>query len=92
MTVPSRQESGPTTRRKRSPESLQVEHREPLSVLSRGQQWRAWVRVAHTGEAGGWWGETLASFTAPGAPVLSLTGVFLAFNRLQRWRRRIPHA
>jgi uncharacterized iron-regulated membrane protein len=54
--------------------------------LSRGQQWRSWVRFVHTGEAGGWWGETLAAVTACGAMILSLTGVALALHRLQRWR------
>jgi uncharacterized iron-regulated membrane protein len=61
-------------------------HQEPFAVLNRGQQWRSWVRFVHTGEAGGWRGETLAVLTACGAMVLSLTGVALALNRLQRWR------
>jgi uncharacterized iron-regulated membrane protein len=70
------------------PTALRVLHQEPFAALSRGQQWRGWVRFVHTGEAGGWWGETLAALTACGAMVLSLTGVALALNRLQRWRRR----
>lgn len=68
--------------------TLRVLRQEPFAALSRGQQWRSWVRFVHTGEAGGWWGETLAALTACGAMVLSLTGVALALNRLQRWRRR----
>ena len=68
--------------------TLQVLHREPFAALSRGQRWRSWVRFAHTGEAGGWWGETLAFVTAGGAVVLSLTGFALSFQRLERWRRR----
>jgi uncharacterized iron-regulated membrane protein len=71
------------------PTTLRVLHQEPFAALSRGQQWRSWVRFVHTGEAGGWWGETLAVLTACGAMVLSLTGVALALNRLQRWRRRV---
>jgi uncharacterized iron-regulated membrane protein len=71
------------------PTTLRVLHQEPFAALSRGQQWRSWVRFVHTGEAGGWWGETLAVLTASGAMVLSLTGVALALNRLQRWRRRV---
>lgn len=75
------------------PTTLRVLHQESFAALSRGQQWRSWVRFVHTGEAGGWWGETLAVVTAGGAMVLSLTGVALALNRLQRWRRRvISHA
>lgn len=64
--------------------ALQILRREPFAALSRGQKWRSWVRFAHTGEAGGWWGETLAMLTACGAIVLSLTGVALFFDRLQR--------
>jgi uncharacterized iron-regulated membrane protein len=73
--------------------TLRVLHREPFAALSRGQQWRSWVRFAHTGEAGGWWGETLALFTAIGAAVLSGTGIVLVLNRFDRWRRRsVRHA
>jgi uncharacterized iron-regulated membrane protein len=72
------------------PNTLQVLRREPFASLNRGQRWRAWVRFVHTGEAGGWWGETLAALTACGAVLLSFTGVVLFLNRLQRWRRRTP--
>lgn len=68
------------------PAALRVLHQEPFAALSRGQQWRSWVRFVHTGEAGGWWGETLAVLTACGAMILSLTGLALALNRWQRWR------
>ena len=66
--------------------TLQVLRREPFAALSRGQQWRSWVRFVHTGEAGGWWGETLA-LTACGAAILSITGIALSFDRLRRWQR-----
>jgi uncharacterized iron-regulated membrane protein len=69
------------------PRTFQVLRREPFASLNRGQRWRAWVRFVHTGEAGGWWGETLAALTACGAVLLSFTGVVLFLNRLQRWRR-----
>jgi uncharacterized iron-regulated membrane protein len=69
------------------PKTLQVLRREPFAALSRGQQWRSWVRFAHTGEAGGWWGETLALVTACGAAILSITGIALSFDRLRRWQR-----
>jgi uncharacterized iron-regulated membrane protein len=67
--------------------TLLVLHRQPFTALSRGQRWRSWVRFAHTGEAGGWWGESLALVSACGAALLSITGVVLSFNRLRRWRR-----
>jgi uncharacterized iron-regulated membrane protein len=71
------------------PKTLEVRRREPFDALSRGQQWRSWVRFAHTGEAGGWWGETLALVTASGAAMLSITGIALSFDRLRRWQRRM---
>jgi uncharacterized iron-regulated membrane protein len=69
--------------------TLEVRRREPFAALSRGQQWHSWVRFAHTGEAGGWWGETLALVTACGAAMLSITGIALSFDRLRRWQRRM---
>ncbi|MDQ1452103.1 MAG: hypothetical protein QOK38_1969 [Acidobacteriaceae bacterium] len=73
------------------PNTLEELHREPFASLNRGQRWRAWVRFIHTGEAGGWWGETLAALTACVAVLLSFTGLVLFFNRLLRWRRRTTH-
>ena len=67
--------------------TLLVLHREPFTALSRGQRWRNWVRFAHTGEAGGWWGESLALMSACGAMLLSVTGVVLSFDRMRRWLR-----
>jgi uncharacterized iron-regulated membrane protein len=60
----------------------------PFAALSRGQRWRSWVRFVHTGEAGGWWGETFAMVTALGAVMLSVTGFLLSFARLRRSRHR----
>jgi len=65
---------------------MQVLHRVPFAELSRGQQWRSWVRFIHTGEAGGWWGQTAAMVTALGAIMLSITGFLLFFARLRRLR------
>jgi uncharacterized iron-regulated membrane protein len=70
-----------------NPKSMEVTRREPFAAMTRGQQWRSWVRFSHTGEAGGWWGEILAFITACGAIALSLTGIALSWDRLQRWRR-----
>jgi uncharacterized iron-regulated membrane protein len=49
-----------------NPKSMEVTRREPFAAMTRGQQWRSWARFSHTGEAGGWWGETLAFITACG--------------------------
>ena len=65
---------------------LQVTQRQPFQTLSRGQRWRSWARFLHTGEAFGVFGETLALATTLGAITLSLTGILLSFNRLQRRR------
>jgi uncharacterized iron-regulated membrane protein len=67
--------------------TLVLVHREPFTALSRGQRWRSWVRFTHTGEAGGWWGESLALASACAAMLLSVTGVVLSFDRLRRGRR-----
>jgi uncharacterized iron-regulated membrane protein len=67
--------------------NMQVLRQEPFAALSRGQQWRSWVRFTHTGEAGGLWGETLALGTACGAAILSITGIALSLDRLRRWQR-----
>jgi uncharacterized iron-regulated membrane protein len=67
--------------------TLLVLHREPFAALSRGQRWRSWARFVHTGEAGGWWGESLALISACGAIILCVTGVAMSLDRLRRWRR-----
>jgi hypothetical protein len=69
------------------PKTLQVLRREPFAAMSRGQRWRSWVCFTHTGEAGGWWGETLALVTACGAAILSITWIALSIDRLRRWQR-----
>jgi uncharacterized iron-regulated membrane protein len=66
--------------------TLRVLRRVPFSALSRGQQWRSWVRFVHTGEAGGWWGESMAMVTALGATLLSVTGLLMSLDRLRRSR------
>jgi uncharacterized iron-regulated membrane protein len=68
------------------PKMLQVLHRESFAALSRGQRWRSYVRFAHTGEAAGWWGESLALVSACGAVVLSITGIAMSLDRVRRWR------
>lgn len=68
------------------PSTQQVTRRVPFAATSRGQQWRTWVRFVHTGEAGGWWGESIALITALGASLLSITGFLLFFARIHRMR------
>jgi uncharacterized iron-regulated membrane protein len=88
--VVDRSEGGHPEKREQvsvDPKTLVVLHRDNFAGLSRGQRWRSWVRFAHTGEAGGWWGESLALISACGAIVLSVTGVAMSLDRLRRWRR-----
>ncbi len=69
-----------------NPKTLQVVSSMPFQSLDRGQRWRSWVRFTHTGEAGGWLGETLALLTAVVSCALALTGLALFLYRIQRWR------
>jgi uncharacterized iron-regulated membrane protein len=57
---------------------------EPYSSQSRGQKARAWLRWIHTGEAGGFLGQTLAGIASGCGAVLVWTGLSLA------WRRFFP--
>lgn len=50
-----------------------------------GRRVRAWMRWLHTGEAGGWLGQTLAGIASAGATVLVWTGLALS------WRRFFPY-
>jgi uncharacterized iron-regulated membrane protein len=68
------------------PSTRRVFRRVPFAELSRGQQWRSWVRFIHTGEAGGWWGQSAAMVTALGAIMLSITGFSLFLAGLRRLR------
>jgi len=57
---------------------------EPYASQSRGRRLRTWLRWLHTGEAGGFLGQTLAGLASAGAAVLVWTGFALA------WRRFFP--
>jgi|KBSMisStandDraft_5_1062788.scaffolds.fasta_scaffold07130_6 uncharacterized iron-regulated membrane protein len=61
---------------------------EPFSSYNRGRQLRAWARFTHTGEAGGWMGETLAVVASAGASLLVFTGLSLGVRRLIAWQGR----
>jgi uncharacterized iron-regulated membrane protein len=49
---------------------------------------RTWLRFIHTGEAGGFVGQTIAGIASAGACVLVWTGLALSWRRFQAWRGR----
>ena len=51
-----------------------------LFQLQQGRQLRAWARFTHTGEAGGWMGETLAVSPPQALPCLCLPGSRLEYD------------
>lgn len=55
---------------------------------TRGRRWRSVMRFAHTGEALGFWGQTIAGLVSLGAVVLVYTGMFLSWRRLRAWWQR----
>jgi uncharacterized iron-regulated membrane protein len=61
---------------------------EPFSSYNSGRRLRSWFRFLHTGEAGGIAGQTVAGIASAGAAILVWTGIWLAFRRLSRWRKR----
>jgi len=61
---------------------------ESFSSYSRGRQIRAWMRFAHTGEAGGAGGQSIASAAALGGVFLACTGFSMAIRRYLAWRSR----
>lgn len=66
---------------------------EPHAALSAGRRVRSWMRWAHTGEAFGLVGQTVAGLASAGAAVLGWTGLALAWRRLLAWRAaraRVP--
>jgi len=61
---------------------------EPFSSYNSGRRLRSWLRFAHTGEAGGIVGQTIAGIASTGAAILAITGLSLAIRRLSRKFRR----
>ena len=55
---------------------------EPFAAQSPGRRWRAWLRFAHTGEAAGLAGQTVAGIASAGGALLVWTGISLAIRRL----------
>jgi len=70
------------------PVSGEIVRWEPFSSYNSGRQLRAWARFTHTGEAGGWMGETLAVVASAGASLLVFTGLSLGVRRLIAWQGR----
>jgi uncharacterized iron-regulated membrane protein len=61
---------------------------EPFASYNGGRRLRMWARFAHTGEAGGWFGQVLATIASAGAVLLVVTGFALAWRRLAASARR----
>ncbi len=61
---------------------------EGLSSYNMGRKLRTWLRFLHTGEAGGWLGQTIASLATAGVILLVWTGANLSWRRLRAWMRR----
>lgn len=64
---------------------------ETFASQSRGRQLRSWGRWVHTGEAGGFLGQTLAGLASAGAALLVWTGFALSWRRFLP-RRQMPAA
>lgn len=58
---------------------------ETFDSLSKGRQWRSWLRFAHTGEIYGLAGQTIAGLVSLGGAVLVYTGFALALRRFTAW-------
>lgn len=61
---------------------------EPFESLTKGRQWRSYMRWVHSGEVAGIAGQTIAGLASLGAVVLVWTGMSLALRRLWAWRSR----
>ena len=61
---------------------------ETFSSYNSGRRLRTWARFSHTGEAAGWFGETVAASASMGAVVLVFTGLTLSIKRWLAWKAR----
>lgn len=62
----------------------------PYDSLSPGRRFRSMLRFAHTGEAWGWIGQTVAGLASLAGVILVWTGTALGLRRLGLIRRRRP--
>ena len=60
---------------------------EPYSENSSGRKLRTWFRGLHTGEAFGFFGQTVAGLASLGGCFLVWTGWAMAWRRFRSWRR-----
>jgi uncharacterized iron-regulated membrane protein len=67
-------------------ETGEVVRWEPFSSLTAGRQARSWLRFAHTGEAAGVVGQTIAGIVSAGGAFLVWTGLSLSWRRFRLWR------
>jgi len=70
-------------------QSGEVVRWEPFAAQSPGRRLRSWARWTHTGEAGGFLGQTLAGLASAGAALLVWTGSAMAWRRFFPGRRRV---
>ncbi len=61
--------------------SGEIRKLEKFEDQSKGRRWRLWARWIHTGEAGGWIGQTLAALAAAATLLLVWTGLALSWRR-----------
>jgi uncharacterized iron-regulated membrane protein len=62
---------------------------QPFTSQSAGRQARSWVRFLHTGEAFGFFGQTIAGLVSFAAVLMVWTGFALALRRFSRWLQRL---
>ena len=63
--------------------SAAIVKRDDFASQSPGSRARTWLRWIHTGEAGGFWGQTLGAIVCAAAAVLVWTGFALAWRRFK---------
>ena len=62
---------------------------EPYSENSTGRKLRSWFRGLHTGEAFGFFGQTIAGLASLGGCFLVWTGLAMAWRRFRSWGREV---
>lgn len=67
-----------------------VEKLENYETYSAARKIRLWVRWLHTGEAGGWLGQTIAGAASAAGAVLVWTGISLAIRRFTKRKTSPP--
>lgn len=70
----------------------EVEKWEPYTDNSPARKVRLWVRWIHTGEAGGFIGQTIAGVASAGGAVLVYTGLALAYRRFTKRKQKTARA